>query len=242
MSQEELAAKILQRAVQLDKENRLTEANVYYLEALSILMDICRDSQDEEKKKFLRSKIDVYMRRAETLKKQINDEKARGTYHEVLRIENDSTGHSYDSVFGRFLNKEVTSIVVQDPYVRAFHQCQNFLQVCELFVKKCENLKQISLLTGEDPSDSQKQWLQQLSGSLRSKHNICLTIQYSSTLHDRQILLNNGWIIKIGRGLDYFKAVDNKFCIGSHDYDLRPCYETNVDIFHKKNVQFKNTN
>ncbi|RZF40402.1 hypothetical protein LSTR_LSTR010989 [Laodelphax striatellus] len=241
MSNEELVAKILQRAVQLDKDNRLTEANVYYLEALSLLMEICRETQDEEKKKYLRSKMDVYMRRAETLKKHINDEKSKGTYHEVLRIENDSIGHSYDSVFGRFLNKDVTSIVVQDPYVLAFHQCQNFLQACELFVKKCENLKQINLLTGEDSSENQKQWLEQLRASLLSKHDICLNVKYSSTLHDRQILLNNGWIIKIGRGLDYFKAVDNKFSIGSHDYDLRPCFETNVDIFHKKNVQFKNS-
>ena len=49
--------------------------------------------------------------------------------------------------------------------------------------------------------------------------------------------LNNGWIIKIGRGLDYFKATQNNFCIGYCDYDLRQCHETTIDIFHKKTVK-----
>ena len=45
--------------------------------------------------------------------------------------------------------------------------------------------------------------------------------------------INNGWIIKIGRGLSYFKAPAGKFCLGYHDLDLRPCQETTVDIIHK---------
>ena len=40
---------------------------------------------------------------------------------------------------------------------------------------------------------------------------------------------SNGWIVKIGRGLDYFKPVE-KFTVGFTDYDLRPCKETTVDI------------
>lgn len=49
--------------------------------------------------------------------------------------------------------------------------------------------------------------------------------------------LGNGWIVKIGRGLDYFKPTDSKFSIGAMDYDLRPCHETTVDIFHGKDVK-----
>lgn len=42
--------------------------------------------------------------------------------------------------------------------------------------------------------------------------------------------LSNGYIIKIGRGLNYFLPVD-KFCLGYSNYDFRKCKETNVDIF-----------
>lgn len=49
--------------------------------------------------------------------------------------------------------------------------------------------------------------------------------------------LSNGWTIKIGRGLDYFKAPESKFSLGFFDMDLRPCHETTVDVFHIKNVK-----
>lgn len=48
--------------------------------------------------------------------------------------------------------------------------------------------------------------------------------------------LSNGWIIKIGRGLDYFKPPNGKFVLGACDLELRPCSETTIDIFHKSQV------
>lgn len=42
--------------------------------------------------------------------------------------------------------------------------------------------------------------------------------------------LSNGYVIKIGRGLNYFKPA-TKFTIGAFDYNYRECRETNVDIF-----------
>lgn len=71
------------------------------------------------------------------------------------------------------------------------------------------------------------------------KRNVRLIIQFNDSLHDREIRLSNGWIIKIGRGLDYFKAPEarDKLCIGFHDLDLRPCHSTIIDIFHKSSVK-----
>jgi hypothetical protein len=60
-------------------------------------------------------------------------------------------------------------------------------------------------------------------------------VVYSEVLHDREIRLDNGWIIKIGRGLDYFKPVD-RHCLGWSDYYFRPCKATTVDIFHKNEL------
>ena len=48
--------------------------------------------------------------------------------------------------------------------------------------------------------------------------------------------LSNGWVIKIGRGLDYFKPPEGKFVLGALDLELRPCLETVVDIFHQSHV------
>lgn len=129
------------------------------------------------------------MGRAEQLKKYVEEQKDLGVYHEQISIEDNSKGHSYQTLIGRFLDEDVTYVKVEDPYVRNHNQCQNFLRFCELLVKKCEKLKKICLLTGSDSRNvnEQKSWLDTIKTSL-SKHNISLEVEFSQTLHDRQIM------------------------------------------------------
>lgn len=47
---------------------------------------------------------------------------------------------------------------------------------------------------------------------------------------------DNGWIIKIGRGLDFYKPPECKLSIGYYDLDLRPCHQTTIDIFHAERI------
>ncbi|XP_016385204.1 MIT domain-containing protein 1-like [Sinocyclocheilus rhinocerous] len=104
---------------------------------------------------------------------------------------------------------------------------------------KCQcKVKTIHLLTSQDEDSSAQQTsaLAEIKQSLRSQ-NVCLDIQYSSTIHDREIRFNNGWIIKIGRGLDYFKKPKGRFSVGYCDYDFRECHETTVDVFHTKHTK-----
>ena len=44
--------------------------------------------------------------------------------------------------------------------------------------------------------------------------------------------LSNGFIIKIGRGLHFFKANNPLFSLGLTDYDFRKCLQTDIDIWH----------
>ena len=69
------------------------------------------------------------MDRAEKLKKQIETEKRLGKYHEQLHITENSTGHSYNSVLGRFLDGQVTVVEVEDPYIRAAHQVRGWQRI-----------------------------------------------------------------------------------------------------------------
>lgn len=62
-------------------------------------------------------------------------------------------------------------------------------------------------------------------------------IEYFSFIMYFCFRLSNGWIIKIGRGLDYFKAPNGKFVLGSCDLELRPCSETTIDVFHKSQIK-----
>jgi len=132
---------------------------------------------------------------------------------------------------------------VEDPYIRATHQIYNFLRFCELVVRIVPSVKHILLITVPEDTNSNTSnsnqtssvasKLEEIKESLEER-NIHLTITYKTTLHDRQIRLNSGWIIKIGRGLDIYQKSKGNFSIGFLDYELRPTLETTVDIFKKK--------
>nr|ALS04243.1 MIT domain-containing protein 1 [Acartia pacifica] len=233
-SEEAAAIALLKRAVELDTSNRYTEAVVCYKEGIQIFLTVVQGLQDKTKKARYREKASEYLERCENLDAKIRKDKEAGKFHEHIKIQAGSAGHGYETLFGRFLDDDVTSIEVDDPYIRAHHQIVNFLRCCELFVKKCSKLKEIKLKTSYDENNKmdQESKLAELRKSLE-KRNTSLLVEYSSTLHDREIRLNTGWIIKIGRGLDIFRAPEGKIVLGYFDLDLRPCLETTVDIFYK---------
>uniref|UniRef100_T1JIL1 U1-type domain-containing protein n=1 Tax=Strigamia maritima TaxID=126957 RepID=T1JIL1_STRMM len=225
---------LLTRAVELDTNKRYTEALACYQEGLNQLLTVIKNLKDAGKQSKFRTKATEYMERAEKLKCHIEQEKQTGKYHEELFIEENSVNHGYEKVFGRFLDEFVVVVEIEDPYIRNIHQICNFVRCCELLVKRCKRLEEIHLITTENTnsSDGAKLHLEKLTASLLAR-NIKLDISYSTSLHDREIRLDNGWVIKIGRGLDYFKSAE-KFSLGYFDFDLRPCLETTVNVFHRK--------
>lgn len=235
---ESAAASILKRAVERDNNKQYTMAFVLYQEGVQILLDSMKETKDPIRQKHFATRASQYLDRAEKIKDLIEKQKASGIYRELIKIETGSTGYGYGTVFGRFLDATVTYIRIEDPYIRMFHQCQNLVRLCELAVKKCHALSKIFLITTLDPEDKKNQIarLEELKQSL-SSHLISFEFNFSDTLHDRQIVLSNGWIIKIGRGLDYFKAPNGKFVLGSCDLELRPCSETTIDVFHKSQLK-----
>ena len=228
------AVALLKRAVELDMTKRYTESLVCYKEGLQLLLEVMKTIGDKEKKNKYRQKAEEYLGRTEKVQQIIDKEKENGKYHEQIRIEANSTGHSYESIFGRFLDNEVRQISVEDPYIRAHHQITNFLRLCELSVRKCENLRRIKLVTSRDSNEKEQEAkLEEMKTSLSSR-KIEFVFEFSTTLHDREVRLDSGWIIKIGRGLDIFKPPEGKIVLGYFDLDLRKCLETTVDIFYRK--------
>jgi ATP-dependent Lon protease len=141
------------------------------------------------------------------------------------------TGHSYDSVFGSYLQGAKT-ITIEEPYIRVSHQIQNFVRFCETAVKT-GTVKRIELTTSYDnetPIAEIQDKLNDLKQSLLEV-DIVLDIQLNENLHDREIRLDNGWMIKIGRGLDFYQKPDSWFGIGINEMSLRKCLETKVDIY-----------
>ncbi|XP_063161054.1 MIT domain-containing protein 1 isoform X5 [Candoia aspera] len=207
---EDSAASVLKRAVELDSASRFQESLVCYQEGIALLLSVLKATKDEKKGAYYRNKITSYMNRAEEIKKLVVKEKEDGKWHKQIKIEENSKGFSYEKLFQEYLNETVTEVWVEDPYIRQAHQ-------------------------GHGKSQ-QMGALEEIQQSLKD-FGITLDITYSSSIHDREIRFNNGWMFKIGRGLDYFKKPQGRFCLGYCDFDLRPCHETTVDIFHIKHTK-----
>lgn len=141
------------------------------------------------------------------------------------------TGHSYESIIAPYL-QGAKAVFVEDPYIRMPHQLQNFVRFCETIVRHSV-VKRIYLTTGYDeetPLAEIQDKLAELQQSLLEM-DIILEADFNLTLHDREIRIDNGWAIKIGRGLDFYQKPGSWHEIGVNDLSLRKCLETKVDIF-----------
>lgn len=143
----------------------------------------------------------------------------------------DSTGYSYESIIVPYLTG-AKSIVIEDPYIRATHQVQNFIRFCEAILKQ-PTVKKIQLITSYDDQTNVQELAERLQDVKQSllELDVELDIKVNENLHDREIRIDNGWTVKIGRGLDFFQKPDTWFSVGMNDLSLRKCLETKVDIY-----------
>lgn len=140
-------------------------------------------------------------------------------------------GYSYESIIGPYL-RGANEVVIEEPYIRLPHQIQNFVRFCEALVKP-GTVRRIRLITSYDDNTTMTEIQDKLAELKQSllELDVVLDIELNPNLHDREIRLDNGWVIKIGRGLDFYQKPGSWHEIGANDLSLRRCLETKVDIF-----------
>ena len=141
------------------------------------------------------------------------------------------TGHSYESIMGPYLGG-AKAVVIEDPYIRLPHQIQNFVRFCETCLKS-GTIKAIRLVTSYGDKTQLTEISERVEDVKQSllEMDIVLDVELNPNMHDREIRFDNGWVIKIGRGLDFYQKPGSWFEIGANDLSLRKCLETKVDIF-----------
>ena len=140
-------------------------------------------------------------------------------------------GYSYGSIMGSYL-QGAKAVVIEDPYIRLQHQIQNFVRFCET-VLRATTIKKICLITGYDDKTQLAEIaekMEELKQSLLDL-DVELEVKLNPNIHDREIRIDNGWTVKIGRGLDFYQKPSGWFEVGVSDMNLRKCLETKVDIF-----------
>ena len=84
------------------------------------------------------------------------------------------------------------------------------MRFCETVVRAAPTVRHINLITGYDDNTDLamvRDKLEELKQSLLEV-DVLLDIQLSEKIHDREVRIDNGWTVKIGRGLDFYQKPD----------------------------------
>lgn len=154
---------------------------------------------------------------------------ARARLHEraagQLSIMDNQTGITYEKLFGPYL-EDATDIRVTDPYIRLPYQMRNFMEFAQLVarVKKEEDEVRLHLVTNnnEEYIENARDAFREIADTLEPV-GIQFTFEFSDNIHDRDITLNNGWKILLGRGLDIYQKTGGRYDIAEYMQEKRLC-------------------
>lgn len=139
-------------------------------------------------------------------------------------IRDNQKGISYKKLFGEYL-KGSTEITLTDPYIRHPHQFRNLLEFCSVLIqnKKKEEEVRLHVISWNDQEYTPISInnFDDIKESLRDS-GIIFSFEFQE-LHDRNIVANSGWKIKLGRGLDIFEKPAFRFDISDVMQEQRQC-------------------
>lgn len=121
-------------------------------------------------------------------------------------------GVSYESLFGAYV-EGAERIEIIDPYVRAFHQCRNLMEVLEVLLRHLDYTKaspSVHLVTSADEwnPDKQVEYLQRIRDAMEPQ-DIDFTWDFEEGIHARHLKVDDRWDILLDRGLDIWQKFDS---------------------------------
>ena len=151
----------------------------------------------------------------------------------VINIAEGQKGISFEKLFLPYV-RGAKSIRICDPFIRQQYQVINLLNFCEILDPQDENLR-VDLVTKCEAyqMDEVTRRLDELRDSL-SRADIDFNFIFDQTLHDRSVETDTGWQIILGRGLDIFQKLDDKFSVGFMDQTKRKCRATKISYIRLK--------
>ena len=121
-------------------------------------------------------------------------------------------GVTFDNVFGPYL-VAAQKITITDPYIRAFYQVRNVMELIETIAKTKSPADEVEvhLITCIDGIRPEKQ-AENLAAVSQSCEGIGINFTWefdeTNTIHARHIVTDTGWKIVLDRGLDIFQQYE----------------------------------
>lgn len=140
-------------------------------------------------------------------------------------ILDNQSGISYEMIFGPYLSG-TCDIRLIDPYIRLPYQLRNFMEFARLVSDKKDPEAEVKLHlvtnNNEDYIEGAKDAFAQMTYSLESI-GILFTYEFDENAHDRSIVLDNGWKIILGRGLDIWQKTGGWYDVNEYIQEKRLC-------------------
>lgn len=92
------------------------------VEFVFVRLFVLLDETDLNKKRVYGERIREYIDRAEQIKIRVQKHSETGEIIANIPIDDDSSGHSYKSLFGKYLNADVKEILLDEPYLTERYQ------------------------------------------------------------------------------------------------------------------------
>ncbi|MDY0285955.1 MAG: BREX system Lon protease-like protein BrxL [Bacteroidales bacterium] len=154
------------------------------------------------------------------------DEKVMINLKEGQKIIRDNqTGVSYDNLFGAYL-LGASEFKIIDPYIRLPYQLRNLMELARLISEKKDPEQEVTLhlvtSNNEEYIANVKEAFEQMTYSLE-RVGVIFSYEFDEKAHDRSIVMNNGWKIVLGRGLDIWQKTNGWYDISEYVQEKRQC-------------------
>lgn len=148
-----------------------------------------------------------------------------------INIRMNQKGVSWKSMLSDYF-KTAKKVIVTDPFIRLPHQVSNFVELIQAIQDSSIHAEELTIELHTQTTDDEQaatviDFFQDLQEDLAPRG-----IEFSwffDAVHDRSIVLDNGWTINLGRGLDIYERY-SRFSLCATRPENRSCKEFSVSI------------
>lgn len=149
-----------------------------------------------------------------------------------VEVFDNQKGISYKNLFGEYFDG-AKEVIIIDPYIRLPYQIRNLVELINLIAshKAVDETVKVEVITSSDENfiDESKERFQGLQDNL-APIGIDFNFQFSESIHDRYILIDNNWKIILGRGLDIWNKTGGMFDIAETNQLYRSCKSFSMTV------------
>lgn len=147
-----------------------------------------------------------------------------------IHLQDGATGWPFEKVFPKQFLEGAMRVRLVDPYLASPHQIRNLGEFL-LHVAESAHPRELEVVTSFAPIEQverQDRAFDHAAKDLFKNYGVTLTLRRETGLHDRFLMLDNGVLFKLGRGLDIYKPAVG---LAEHRSANRRVRQTGIDVF-----------